>query len=95
MEELDKLPKDYREAAAKIPPKLVDNPNLGDPLGYPFLRERRVREKRLYYLIYNDLQLVLLVAISGKKDQQATIDRIKEQLDEYRKVAEEVVKQVS
>jgi hypothetical protein len=54
-----------------------------------------VREKRVYYLIYEDLKLVLLVATSGKKDQRATIDHIKENLDEFRKVAEEVAKQVS
>ena len=95
LEEIDKLPKDYQEAADKIPPKLAANPFIGDQLGYPFLRERRIKEKRVYYLIYDDLKLVLLVAVSGKKDQQRTINHIKQQLDEYRKVAEEVAKQVS
>ncbi len=93
--EIEKWPKDHQEIADKIPKKLAANPLYGDPLGYPFLREKRVREKRVYYLIYPDLNLVLLVATSGKKDQQHTIDHIKEQLDEYRVIAEQIVKQVS
>ena len=64
-------------------------------LSYPFLREKRVKEKRIYYLIYEDLKLVLLVALSGKKNQQATIDHIKNGLNEFRKVAENISKQVS
>jgi hypothetical protein len=46
-------------------------------------------------LIYDDLELVLLVATSGKKDQQATIDYLKKQLDSFRLVAEDVAKQVA
>jgi len=46
-------------------------------------------------LVYEDLKLVLLVATSGKKDQQATIDHIKHHLQEYRILAEKIAKQVS
>lgn len=92
-EEMEKLPKDYQAAAEKIVKKLAENPFLGDPLGYPFLRERRIREKRVYYLVYDDLKLVLVVAVGGKKNQQATIEHIKTQLDEYRYVAEEMIMQ--
>lgn len=95
LREIGKLPKDYREAADKIPKKLADNPFSGKPLNYPFLRETRIKEKRVYYLVYEDLKLVLLVAMSSKKDQQKTIDHIKEQLDEYSDIAKEVSKQVS
>lgn len=90
---MEKLPKEYQAAAEKIAKKLAENPVLGDPLGYPFLRERRIREKRVYYLVYDDLKLVLVVAVGGKKDQQATIDHIKMQLDEYRLVAETMTMQ--
>ncbi|HIH42187.1 TPA: hypothetical protein HA246_00925 [Candidatus Woesearchaeota archaeon] len=92
LEEINKFPKDYKTFADKIPLQLKVNPLVGRSLGYPFLREKRIREKRVYYLIYNDLNLVLLVATSGKRDQQATIDHIKQQLDEYRKVAENITK---
>ena len=95
LEEISTLSKDYQEVAEKLPEKLAVNPFQGDPLGYPFLREKRIREKRIYYLIYEDLKLVLLVAVSSKKDQQTTIDHLKNGLDEFRKIAEEVAKQVS
>lgn len=93
LEELDKLPKAYKDAAGKIPLRLAENAHLGKPFGYPFLREQRINEKRIYYLIYDDLQLVLMVAVSGKKDQQATISHIKNQLYEYLKIAEDISKQ--
>ena len=94
LEELKRWQKSQQEAAERIPEKLRENPLSGKPLGFPFLREKRIGEKRVYYLVYEDLGLVLLVAASGKKDHQYTIDRIKEQLKEYRMVAEEVVKAV-
>jgi hypothetical protein len=84
-----------RKIAEKIPQKLAISPFTGDPLRYPFLREKRVGGRRVYYLIYEDLALILLVAVSGKKDQQATINHIVQELGEFRKVAEDVTKQVS
>ena len=93
--EIEKLPKHYQEIAEKIPKKLAENPLLGSPLGYPFLREKRIREKRIYYLVYPDIQLVLLVATSGKKDQQATIEHIKDHLDAYKEVAKNISMQFS
>lgn len=94
LDEINKWPKVYKEAAEKLPNKLSENPFAGDPLGYPFLREKRIKEKRIYYLIYEDLLLVLLVATSGKKNQQGTIDHIKLQLNEFRSIAEKISKQV-
>ncbi|MBI4145967.1 hypothetical protein HY489_01370 [Candidatus Woesearchaeota archaeon] len=91
--EVEQWSKADQEIAGKNPQKLAVNPFIGDPLSYPFLRERRVGEKRVYYLIYEDLKLVLLVATSGKKDQQATIDHIKVNLPEFRKEAEKIAKQ--
>ena len=95
LKEISKWSKVEKEAAEKIPPQLKDNPFAGQPLRYPFLREKRVKEKRVYYLIYEDLKLILLVAVSGKKDQQDTIDHIVDEFKEYRKVAEQIAKQVS
>lgn len=95
LKEIEDWPKDYKETLDKIPKKLSINPFVGNQLSYPFLREKRIKEKRVYFLIYEDLKLVLLVAVSGKKDQQATIDHIKEGLNEFRKIAESVSKQVS
>lgn len=92
---IEKWPKVDKESAEKIPQQLKENPFFGKPLGYTFLREKRIRERRVYYLVYEELELVLLVASSGKKDQQATIDHIKNSLDEFRAVAENISKQVS
>ena len=95
LKEIDKWPKKDKEAALKIPHQLKENPLVGKPLGYPFLREKKISERRAYYLVYEDLKLVLLVATSSKKDQQATIDHIKKHLNEFEKIAENVIKQVS
>jgi len=95
LNEIEKLPKDYQDIAEKIPKKLAENPLLWSPLGYPFLREKRIKEKRIYYLVYPDLQLVLLVAMSGKKDQQVTIEHIKNHLEAYKEVARNISMQVS
>lgn len=95
LKEIGKWSKPEIEAAEKIPEQLKENPFVGQQLRYPFLREKRIKERRAYYLIYEDLNLVLLVAVSGKKDQQSTIDHIVSQFKEYRKVAEQIAKQVS
>ncbi len=92
---IDKLPKEYKETAHKIPKRLAENPLTGTPLSYPFLRESRIKEKRIYYLVYEDLKLVLLVAVSGKKNQQATIDHVKEHLAKFKKIAADIAKKVS
>lgn len=95
LKELNKWPKSDQEAAAKLPLQLKENPFVGKPLSYPFLREKRIGGRRIYYLIYEDLGLVLLVATSEKKDQQETINHIKYQLYDYKKIAIEISKQVS
>lgn len=95
LEEINKWTKADQESAEKIPKKLAENPFVGDPLGSHFLREKRIREKRIYYLVYQDLNLVLLVAASGKKKQQATINHIKSHLDEFREIAERISRQAS
>ncbi len=63
--------------------QLTVNPYIGDPLGYRFFREKKLKGKRIYFLIYDDMLAVLMVAISDKKTQQATIDEIKNHLKEY------------
>ena len=93
IKEIENWPNDYKEIANKIPNKLSINPFVGSQLSYPFLREKKIREKRIYFLVYEDLKLVLLVAVSGKKDQQETINEIKNNLDEFKKIAEMIPKQ--
>jgi|TARA_Y100000310_G_C20192682_1_gene583208 mRNA-degrading endonuclease RelE of RelBE toxin-antitoxin system len=95
LEEIKKWPRDYKEIVEKLPKKLSINPFVGNQLSYPFLREKRIKEKRVYYLIYKNFKLVLLVAVSGKKNQQMTIDHIKQNLHHFEEVAKEIFKQVS
>lgn len=64
-------------------------------MGLDFFREKRVNEKRVYFLIYKELNLVLIIATSGKKDQQFTIDYVKSHLDEFKIFAEKIARQVS
>ena len=89
--EVEKLEKDEQDRIVKFFLKLKDNPFLGDQLKYKFFREKRIDEKRIYYLVYEDLSLVLFVGVSGKKDQQKTIEFIVKYFDEFRIYAERLI----
>lgn len=93
--ELDKkLTKAEQEEVEKLEQgQLKENPYVGDSLGYSFLREKRIGGKRIYYLVYDDVKAVLMVAISDKKTQQETIDEIKFHLQEYYDVVREALRQ--
>jgi len=82
--ELDKFPDDFRDIVNKIEDQLVDNPYVGSPLSVKWFREKRVGKRRVYYLIYEDLGVVFMVAISEKKNQQKVINTIKLLLDFFR-----------
>ncbi len=72
--------------------QLVENPDVGKPLGYRFFREKKVGGKRVYFLIYEDIKAVLIVAVSDKKAQQETIDDIRSRLEDYHGVVKEAIK---
>ena len=76
----------------KIFLQLKENPYVGDQLQYKNLREKRMNEKRIYYLVYDYLKSVLVVAVSDKKNQQATINRIIGCFDEYREYLKDIIK---
>ena len=88
--EMNKLPEFERNIIQKIFLQLKENPYVGDTIRYRFFREKRIKEKRIYYLVYDDLKIVLMVAISGKKAQQETIDKIVNYFKEYRNYAEKL-----
>ncbi|MFH1181417.1 MAG: hypothetical protein V1702_00495 [Candidatus Woesearchaeota archaeon] len=56
---------------------------VGKPLGLPFLREKKFGKKRLYYLIYEDWSVILIAAVSDKKAQEGTINRIAHETARY------------
>ncbi len=64
----------------------------GDPLaGLSFFREKRLNGKRIYYVVYQQYAAILLLAISDKKTQQATINRILINLTNYQQYVEETL----
>lgn len=88
--EMNKLSPDYFSKIEKIFLQLKDNPYVGDSIRYKFFREKRIKEKRIYYLVYDDLNIVLVVAVGGKKSQKETIDKIANYFNEYRNYAEKL-----
>lgn len=67
----------------KIKEKLEDNP-VGKILRYSWLREKRYlsRNKRLYYLVDEDLKKILLISFAPKKDQSRIIEFIAQNMSE-------------
>lgn len=72
--------------------QLETNPYVGKPWGYTFFREKKIKNYRFYYLIYDDYVVVFVVAISGKKDQQKAIDKIRLLMPYYK---EEIKKKLN
>lgn len=92
---LDRKLKDFSEYFKKqvenIELQLENNPYVGQPLGTKWFREKRLGVYRIYYLIYEDLKAVYVITLSGKKDQQKTINTIRHFLDKYRKEIEDLI----
>ncbi len=92
-EEIAKYDKSFLDRIDKIEDRLMLNPNYGTPLGTKWFRETRFENYRVYYLVYNDLKAIYMVAISDKKDQQKTINTIRLFLDFFREEIEKLVGQ--
>ncbi len=90
-----KLSAEEQKRVKKIFLQLKENPYVGDQIRYKNFREKRLSEKRIYYLVYDDLHAVLIVAIGGKKIQQETIDHIIPNLREYKNYLKRILKENS
>ena len=90
--EIEDLSESDKQRIQKIFLQLKVNPYVGDQVQYRFFREKRMNEKRIYYLVYDDLSAVLIVAFGGKKAQQETIDKIIFRLPEFKIYLEELLK---
>ena len=64
---------------------------MGDSIKYKFFREKRIKEKRIYYIIYEEFSTVLIVAVGGKKEQQNTINEIIKLLPEFKVYIKEIL----
>jgi len=83
--EMEKFSKSELEQFEKIADELAEKgKSVGKPLGCNFLREKKIKGKRIYFLVYEEIVLVLVVALSNKKNQQETIDKIRDFLPEYK-----------
>ena len=89
--ELVKFDKSFQEWVDKLEDKLIFNPYSGDPLGVKWFREKKHGKYRIYFLIYDDLEAVFMVAISDKKDQQIVINTINFLLESFKKEIENLV----
>ena len=99
MQEFDsdfkKLQKNEKERVDRFLLQLSEKGGLvGKPLGVKFFREKKFEGKRLYYLIYDEVLVVLAVAISDKKAQRATINRIMPKFSYYQQYVSEALKQL-
>ena len=90
--EIESLSESDKQRIQKIFLQLKVNPYVGDQVQYRFFREKRMNEKRIYYLVYDDLSAVLVVAFGGKKAQQETIDNILKLLPEFKIYLQKLLK---
>ncbi len=82
------LEKKEKEWIKKIIQQLKENPKAGKPLRLEWFREKKLGGKRLYYLVYEKSNAVLLVAFGGKKEQQKIIAHILQNKERYKKIVE-------
>ncbi len=90
--ELEKFGNDFKVWLDKMEEQLVKSPYSGDPLGVKWFREKKYKNYRVYFLVYDDISSVFMVGISDKKDQQKVINTIRLLLDFFRDELERLAK---
>src|SRR3989338_11217837 len=91
--ELSKYDKAFQDRVDNIEDQIVENPYTGDPLNVKWFREKRYGKYRIYFLVYEDLQATIMVAISEKKDQQKVINTIRLLFSFFRVELESLIKE--
>ncbi len=84
------IPPDIQIVIKKQIKKLKENPYTGKPLGYRFIREKKFKKWRIYYIIYEDLLIIFFIQVNDKKLQQQTIDSFKKKFKELKKELESI-----
>ena len=84
------MEKEEKEWVDKIKLQLTNNPHVGKPLKFEWFREKKFGNKRIYYLIYKNLNKILIVSFCSKKEQQKIINHILENKERYKKLIESV-----
>lgn len=90
-DDLEKI-SELKEWVSGIEDQLMNYPYVGKPLDYKWFREKRFGKYRLYFLIYDNLKAVYIIALSDKKDQQKIINTIKLFFYKYKSEVENLVK---
>ncbi len=67
----------------KIRDQLAEKLNVGKKLRFDWFREKKLRNKRLSFLINRRLGKALLIAFGTKKEQQKIIDYILSNKDKF------------
>lgn len=60
----------------KMKDQLAQNLLVGKPLKFNWFREKKLGNKRLYYIISETKRRAVLIAYGPKKEQQKIIDKI-------------------
>ena len=81
----EKLEKNWID---KVRDQLVVNLTVGKPLRFDWFREKKLGNKRLFYLINTKTEKAVLVAFGTKKEQQKIIDHIISNKQRYLKLLE-------
>ncbi|MBT4135985.1 hypothetical protein HOD75_01310 [archaeon] len=89
--EMNKISSVEQKKIQNIFIQLKENPYAGNQLQIKILREKRLEEKRIYYLVFEHLNSVLMVAMSNKRTQQKTINYILGSLEDYRIYLEKIL----
>lgn len=86
------LNKEEKTRIDKMEEEIAEKGFTGKPLSFEFLREKKISNKRIYFIVYEELKAVLMVSLSDKKAQQETIDKIKEYFPEFKRLMSELAK---
>ena len=91
-EKISRLDSSEINRVIKFEQKLKEEQYSGKPLGYRFIREKKFNGKRLLFIVYEEFNVIFLVTITNKKEQQSEINQIKTNLEFYKKEVEEIIK---
>ena len=91
--DFNKLDESEKNRVRKILSQLKEQgESVGKPLRFPYFREKKFDNKRLYFLAYKEYTIILALAISDKKTQQKTIDKIVSELKNYKETIEKKIR---
>jgi len=79
-----------QEWIIKVSKQLKSNLEVGKPLGFIWFREKKLGNKRLYYLLNFETKCVLFISFGNKKEQQKIIDNTLKNRKKYFKFLNKV-----